>query len=61
MNPSQIPKLLIHRMFPNAKYSMWIDGKLRLQKDPYIIFERYLAHTTSFLVEVALRTCKILY
>ena len=37
----QIAKLLIHRLFPNAKYSLWVDGKLRLRRDPYIVFERY--------------------
>lgn len=38
---SQIPKLLVHRMFPNARFSLWIDGKLELVVDPYQILERY--------------------
>lgn len=25
-----MPKLLVHRLFPNSRYSLWIDGKLDL-------------------------------
>ncbi|KAK4797900.1 hypothetical protein SAY86_030226 [Trapa natans] len=38
----KIPKLLLHRLFPNARYSVWIDGKLELVVDPYQIIERFL-------------------
>ncbi|KAK4589943.1 hypothetical protein RGQ29_020496 [Quercus rubra] len=38
----KIPKLLVHRMFPNARFSLWIDGKLELVVDPYQILERFL-------------------
>ncbi|KAI9395884.1 hypothetical protein POPTR_004G044100v4 [Populus trichocarpa] len=38
----KIPKLLSHRMFPNARFSLWIDGKLELLVDPYQILERHL-------------------
>ncbi|KAJ7968566.1 Inner membrane protein oxaA [Quillaja saponaria] len=38
----KIPKLLVHRMFPNARYSLWVDGKLELVVDPYQILERFL-------------------
>ncbi|KAK4787563.1 hypothetical protein SAY86_011396 [Trapa natans] len=38
----KIPKLLIHRMFPNARFSLWIDGKLELVVDPIQILERFL-------------------
>ncbi|XP_054778968.1 probable hexosyltransferase MUCI70 [Prosopis cineraria] len=38
----KIPKLLIHRMTPNARYSIWIDGKLELVVDPHQILERFL-------------------
>ncbi|CAH9141689.1 unnamed protein product [Cuscuta epithymum] len=38
----KVPKLLLHRLFPNARYSMWIDGKLELVVDPYQILERFL-------------------
>ncbi|CAL1372781.1 unnamed protein product [Linum trigynum] len=38
----KIPKLLPHRLFPNARFSIWIDGKLELVVDPYQILERHL-------------------
>ena len=38
----QIPKLLLHRMVPNARYSIWVDGKLELVVDPYQILERFV-------------------
>ncbi|KAL5572958.1 hypothetical protein UlMin_022555 [Ulmus minor] len=38
----KIPKLLLHRIFPNVRYSIWIDGKLQLSVDPYKILERFL-------------------
>lgn len=38
----KVPKLLLHRLFPNVRYSIWIDGKLELIVDPYQILERFL-------------------
>ncbi|PHT35777.1 hypothetical protein CQW23_23477 [Capsicum baccatum] len=38
----QVPKLLLHRLFPNARYSLGIDAKLELVVDPYQILERFL-------------------
>ncbi|KAL2496410.1 hypothetical protein Fot_40167 [Forsythia ovata] len=38
----KVPKLLLHRLFPNIRYSIWIDGKLQLVVDPYQILERFL-------------------
>ncbi|PIN22745.1 hypothetical protein CDL12_04562 [Handroanthus impetiginosus] len=38
----KVPKLLLHRLFPNARFSIWIDGKLQLVVDPYQILERFL-------------------
>ncbi|ESW21454.1 hypothetical protein PHAVU_005G072000 [Phaseolus vulgaris] len=38
----KVPKLLLHRIFPNARYSIWIDGKLQLVVDPYQVLERFL-------------------
>ncbi|KAK9706704.1 hypothetical protein RND81_07G145900 [Saponaria officinalis] len=38
----KVPKLLLHRLFPNARYSIWMDGKLELVEDPYRILERFL-------------------
>lgn len=40
LNLLQVPKLLLHRIFPNARYSIWIDGKLELVVDPYQVLER---------------------
>ncbi|KAK0601904.1 hypothetical protein LWI29_028641 [Acer saccharum] len=37
-----IPKLLLHRIFPNVRYSIRIDEKLKLVVDPYQILERFL-------------------
>lgn len=38
----KIPKFLSHRLFPAARYSLWLDSKLRLQSDPVLILENYL-------------------
>ncbi|KAK4440166.1 hypothetical protein Salat_0351500 [Sesamum alatum] len=32
-----IPKYLIHRLFPNSKYSIWVDAKLQLVVDPLLL------------------------
>eukprot|EP00268_Persea_americana_P011401 TRINITY_DN14825_c1_g1_i1.p1 TRINITY_DN14825_c1_g1~~TRINITY_DN14825_c1_g1_i1.p1 ORF type:complete len:289 (+),score=59.91 TRINITY_DN14825_c1_g1_i1:216-1082(+) len=32
-----IPKYLIHRLFPNAKFSIWLDAKLQLTADPLLL------------------------
>ncbi|CAI9782149.1 unnamed protein product [Fraxinus pennsylvanica] len=33
----EIPKYLIHRLFPNSKYSIWVDSKLQLVVDPLLL------------------------
>ncbi|KAG7593891.1 hypothetical protein ISN45_Aa01g026780 [Arabidopsis thaliana x Arabidopsis arenosa] len=38
----KIPKMLPHRLFPSARYSIWLDSKLRLQLDPLLILEYFL-------------------
>ncbi|KAJ4832697.1 hypothetical protein Tsubulata_010108 [Turnera subulata] len=38
----KVPKLLLHRILPNVRYSIWIDGKLQLVVDPYQVLERFL-------------------
>ncbi|XP_017617989.1 probable hexosyltransferase MUCI70 isoform X2 [Gossypium arboreum] len=40
----KVPKILTHRLFPEAQYSIWIDGKMELIVDPLLILERYLWH-----------------
>ncbi|CAA3009833.1 uncharacterized protein LOC111380393 [Olea europaea subsp. europaea] len=37
----KVPKLLLHRLFPDIRYSIWIDAKLQLVVDPYQILERF--------------------
>lgn len=32
-----IPKYLIHRLFPNSKYSIWVDAKMQLVVDPLLL------------------------
>ncbi|KAK1299491.1 hypothetical protein QJS10_CPB14g00926 [Acorus calamus] len=32
-----IPKHLVHRLFPNARYSVWLDAKLQLTADPLLL------------------------
>ncbi|XP_057793533.1 uncharacterized protein LOC131010139 [Salvia miltiorrhiza] len=38
----KIPKFLPHRLFSSARYSIWLDSKLRLQLDPMLILEYFL-------------------
>ncbi|GAB4828028.1 hypothetical protein Ancab_034915 [Ancistrocladus abbreviatus] len=38
----KVPKILVHRLFPQAHYSIWIDGKMELIVDPLLVLERYL-------------------
>ncbi|KAK4752017.1 hypothetical protein SAY87_020815 [Trapa incisa] len=38
----KIPKFLSHRLFPAARYSIWLDSKLRLHLDPMLILEYFL-------------------
>lgn len=47
----KVPKLLLHRLFPNVRYSIWIDGKLQLVVDPYQVLERFLwRHNATFAI-----------
>ncbi|KAH6773530.1 transmembrane protein [Perilla frutescens var. frutescens] len=32
-----IPKYLVHRLFPNTEYSIWVDAKLQLVVDPLLL------------------------
>lgn len=38
----KVPKILTHRLFPQAQFSIWIDGKMKLIADPLLLLERYL-------------------
>ncbi|XP_010257167.1 PREDICTED: uncharacterized protein LOC104597382 [Nelumbo nucifera] len=38
----KVPKFLSHRLFPSARYSIWLDSKMRLHTDPMLIIEYFL-------------------
>lgn len=38
----KVPKFLSHRLFPNSRYSIWLDSKMRLNADPMLIIEYFL-------------------
>ncbi|PWA70069.1 hypothetical protein CTI12_AA292100 [Artemisia annua] len=38
----KVPKFLSHRLFPSARYSIWLDSKLRLHTDPMMLIEYFL-------------------
>lgn len=50
----KIPKILLHRLFPQAQYSIWIDGKMELIVDPLLMLERYLPKFLSIFWHVYL-------
>lgn len=37
-----IPKYLVHRLFPNSKFSIWVDAKLQLVVDPLLLIHSLL-------------------
>ncbi|TXG58001.1 hypothetical protein EZV62_015830 [Acer yangbiense] len=45
-NP-KVAKFIGHRLFPSARYSIWIDSKVRLEADPMLMIERFLWRTRS--------------
>ena len=55
----KIPKILLHRLFPQARYSIWIDGKMELIIDPLLMLERYLLTCFFFLFGIIIlwRVC----
>ncbi|KAF3329212.1 hypothetical protein FCM35_KLT06290 [Carex littledalei] len=38
----KVPKFLSHRLFPSARYSIWVDSKMRVNADPMLIIEYFL-------------------
>ncbi|KAG5395182.1 hypothetical protein IGI04_025145 [Brassica rapa subsp. trilocularis] len=45
LNPAMngvIPKYLIHRLFPNSQFSIWIDAKIQLMIDPLLLIHSML-------------------
>ncbi|XP_050203658.1 probable hexosyltransferase MUCI70 [Mercurialis annua] len=45
----KIPKMLGHRLFPNAKYSIWVDSKSQFRRDPLGVLEALLWRPNSVL------------
>ncbi|RDY04717.1 hypothetical protein CR513_11539 [Mucuna pruriens] len=45
----KIPKMLSHRLFPQAKYSIWVDSKSQFRRDPLGVLEALLWRTNSML------------
>ncbi|TKY57758.1 hypothetical protein E2542_SST14811 [Spatholobus suberectus] len=45
----KIPKMLSHRLFPQAKYSIWVDSKSQFRRDPLGVLEALLWCTNSML------------
>uniref|UniRef100_A0A1J3D3P7 TOD1/MUCI70 glycosyltransferase-like domain-containing protein n=1 Tax=Noccaea caerulescens TaxID=107243 RepID=A0A1J3D3P7_NOCCA len=43
----KIPKMLSHRLFPNAKYSIWVDSKSQFRRDPLGVLDALLWRTNS--------------
>ncbi|XVF68181.1 hypothetical protein PTKIN_Ptkin10aG0183700 [Pterospermum kingtungense] len=45
----KIPKMLAHRLFPQARYSIWVDSKSQFRQDPLGVLEALLWRTGSVL------------
>ncbi|XP_022762825.1 uncharacterized protein LOC111308620 isoform X2 [Durio zibethinus] len=45
----KIPKILAHRLFPQARYSIWVDSKSQFRQDPLGVLEALLWRTGSVL------------
>ncbi|OAY78845.1 hypothetical protein ACMD2_08162, partial [Ananas comosus] len=45
----KIPKMLSHRLFRKARYSIWVDSKSQFRRDPIGVLEALLWHTNSVL------------
>ncbi|XP_074571751.1 putative hexosyltransferase MUCI70 [Curcuma longa] len=45
----KIPKMLSHRLFPNASFSIWVDSKSQFRRDPIGVLEALLWRTNSVL------------
>ncbi|XP_019705155.1 probable hexosyltransferase MUCI70 isoform X2 [Elaeis guineensis] len=45
----KIPKMLSHRLFPEARYSIWVDSKSQFRRDPLGVLEALLWRRNSVL------------
>lgn len=41
--------MLAHRLFPNAKYSIWVDSKSQFRRDPIGVLEALIWRSNSVL------------
>ncbi len=39
---SRVPKMLAHRLFPRARYALWLDSKLKLHQPPSVLRRTFL-------------------
>ncbi|KAH9327161.1 hypothetical protein KI387_007339, partial [Taxus chinensis] len=51
--------MLGHRLFPQARYSIWVDSKSQFRRDPIGVFEALLWRTNSAIAisEHGARSC----
>ncbi|XP_054779480.1 alkaline ceramidase TOD1-like [Prosopis cineraria] len=45
-----IPKFLVHRLFPNSIFSIWIDAKLQLVVDPLLLIHSLVINENADMV-----------
>ncbi|XP_058220924.1 probable hexosyltransferase MUCI70 [Rhododendron vialii] len=45
----KIPKMLSHRLFPQARYSIWVDSKSQFRRDPLGVLEALLWRSNAVL------------
>uniref|UniRef100_A0A7N0ZTY8 TOD1/MUCI70 glycosyltransferase-like domain-containing protein n=1 Tax=Kalanchoe fedtschenkoi TaxID=63787 RepID=A0A7N0ZTY8_KALFE len=45
----KVPKMLSHRLFPEAQFSIWVDSKSQFRRDPLGVLEALLWRTDSVL------------
>jgi hypothetical protein len=50
-------KLLVHQLYPDVQYSLWVDGCLTPKTDPYELIEQYLGRTDITLFRHMQRNC----
>jgi len=48
-NESTCCQMLAHRLFPDAKYSIWVDSKSQFRRDPLGVLDALLWRTNSVL------------
>ncbi|KAI3986071.1 hypothetical protein MKX01_039153 [Papaver californicum] len=57
----KIPKMLMRRLVPQARYSIWVDAKSQFLRDPLDVLEAFLWHRTSVLAISEHGACSSVY